>query len=166
MALAIAWSAECMACLVMLRREEDGPGPAHDGNHDGFQPFEHLREQGLCILRSCGLWAATRPVADLCVAMTQAKVMAELRSEFPDPRITLDQVVPAMGAKQSLTVLLELPDATKIRTKDNFQKCLSTLTEWLWRGDLEPSLHETCHDVFLLITDAHHILERDSRLLN
>ena len=163
MALGTAWSTTCMACLVKLRREEDGP----DGNHDdGFEPFEHLREQGLCILRSCGIWAATRPVADLCVAMTQAKVMAELRSDFPDPMITLDQVVPAMGAKQSLTNLLALPEATKIQTKVNFEKCLLTLTDWLWRGDLDPSLHETCHDVFLLIKDAHHILERDIMLLN
>ena len=127
-----------------------------------FEPMEHLREVGCNLLRRVGLHAGTKPLAELCVAITRAKAMVHLNATTPDLRITLETVVPGMSSKQGLVELTSLLSVDeKRRMERDLQKASMTMSDWMWSTKLDEELYQVCFDADLLVNDAQWILSAD-----
>lgn len=125
---------------------------------NGVDPdrLENVREVCTKLVRFCGLWGATMPVADLAVALTQGKVMFELGVTTPDPAIDHQSLVP--GMKKTFWSLQFLSQHEKTLFTTELGMAMETLDEWLWAdldGDfLDGDFHRIACETRMVFSDC------------
>lgn len=113
--------------------------------------LENVREVCTKLVRFCGLWGATMPVADLAVALTQGKVMFELGVTTPDPAIDHQSLAP--GMKKTFWSLQFLSQHEKTLFTTELGMAMETLSEWLW-ADLDGDFHRIACETRMVLSDC------------
>ena len=119
--------------------------------------LENVREVCTKIVRYCGLWGATMPVADLGVALTQGKAMFQLGVSTPDPAIDHQSLVPGMKAT-FYSLHYRLSNDEKALWATELGMALETLGEWMWDCDLDSHFHTILCDTRMIFADCKDLL--------
>lgn len=122
--------------------------------------LELVREVCAQICQACGVWSATRPVADLGVALTQARAahFAGLGSTYqPDPRIDEKSLL-ASPHKLPLSELAA-DSGMRDRLLGQLRVAHENVCAWMWQDHLENSLYDILFEASLVIKDCQFMLE-------
>ena len=123
--------------------------------------LELVREVCAQVCQTCGVWSATRPLADLGVALTQARAahFADCGGTHyqPDPRIDEKSLL-ASPYKLALSELAA-DSGRRDRLLGQLRVAQDNLCTWMWHDLLENSLYDNLFEASLVIKDCQFMLE-------
>lgn len=134
------------------------------GTHQVHDECQHVKETGMALLRFCGIWSTTKPMADLVTCCISALCVAA-RPESDLVSITHASLAPGPD-QRSLSFLSTLPSEKKALMMNMAAKAKDTLQKWIFDDavELPPALWDLVTEVTLFLEDAIFALRHGSDL--
>lgn len=123
--------------------------------------MEMIKEFGIKIVRTCGVWGSTLALAKLAAGSIAVRAMPSLNGPL-DPRIDLRSLAPNPD-EYGLHQLVQLEKTTKEMLTFESRNLVGLLETWLWEGTISnEELFKTMHEALLSLKDIEHILRMDT----
>ena len=127
---------------------------------------EHVKETEIMILRLCGIWSTTRPMADLATCCISAQCVASFSFTSDLASITHASLAPG-NDQRSLSFLSTLRSEKRTFMENMAVQAKDTLHKWIFDDavELPPALWDLVTEAVLFLEDAIFALRHGSALV-
>lgn len=122
--------------------------------------FENVKETCILIAQHCGIWATTKPLADMCTAVISAKVLSQQKLPTTELLKIDHKSLGARGDRASLNTLKTLRSNVRDRIKADSELAMSTIACWIWDPCMPQECFDLCYEVCMVLEDVVHFCDK------